>query len=42
MSKKANDILKGVAGVGAAIGGANILAESNVVYAAELKNPEGH
>ena len=40
MSKKVNDILKGVAGVGAAIGGANVLAESNVVYAVELKNEE--
>jgi len=36
MSKKANDILKGVAGVGAVIGGASIIGDADVVYAAEL------
>ena len=34
--KKVNNILKGVAGVGAALGGASVLGESDVVFAAEV------
>ena len=39
MSKKVNNILKGVAITGAALGGADIASGSNVVFAEELEQP---
>ena len=35
MSKKTNEILKGVAGFGVALGGANVIADTDVMYAHE-------
>ena len=36
MSKKTNDILKGVAGFGVALGGASVIADPDVMYAVEF------
>ena len=38
--KKVNSLLKGVAGVGAALGGAAAFTDADVVYADELKTEE--
>ena len=38
MKKKVNDILKGVAGAGVALGGAAAFGEMDVVYASELED----
>ena len=38
--KKANEILKGVAGVGAVIGGASVITETDLLYAVELEQRE--
>ena len=37
MKKKVNDILKGVAGAGIALGGAAAFGELDVLYAAEIE-----
>jgi len=39
MSKKVNNILKGVAITGAALGGADLASGANVVFAEELEQP---
>ncbi len=38
MKKKVNDLLKGVAGAGVALGGAAAFGEMDVVYASELED----
>ena len=40
MKNKANEILKGVAGVGAVVGGASIVTETDMMYAMELEQRE--
>ena len=37
MSKKINDLLKGVAITGAAVGGVSVLGDANIVYASEVE-----
>ena len=40
--KKVNSLLKGVAGVGAALGGAAAFTDADVVYADELEGKKGN
>ena len=40
MKKKVNDILKGVAGAGIALGGAAAFGEGDLIYAAEMEQSE--
>jgi len=40
MGRKANDILKGVAGATIALGGGSIISDENLYLAAELQQPE--
>ena len=40
MKKKTNDILKGVAGAGIALGGAAAFGEMDVIYAAEYESEQ--
>ncbi|MBQ8633224.1 MAG: hypothetical protein IJ420_06425, partial [Lachnospiraceae bacterium] len=40
MKKKVNDILKGVAGAGIALGGAAAFGEMDVLYAAEIEQSD--